>query len=251
MGHSPTSRNARSRHPEYGARATRADDGYSSLRRDLLSHCCIFIGTQMDEPPFWQYITLRGDRPPGRELRPRSFLVTPSLSLARRTMLERFNIEHVPMSAEEFCERYVRDVAEHRPARSVAASKDNSPFVTLDVLPTESVESRADFLLGREPTWSDVREGFAIERAFEQAVLEAAEDGSVRTTVLTGTVGSGKSTTLRRLALTLLARGHRVLWLREDASQPVAQIASAAIRAEVALYVSMPRSDSAHAVLRC
>ncbi len=78
--------------PQYGERAARPDDGYTTLLRDLRSHCTIFVGTQLDEPPLWQHIALRGEPPTGRELRPKSFLVVPSLSRARATLLDRLNI---------------------------------------------------------------------------------------------------------------------------------------------------------------
>jgi hypothetical protein len=55
--------------PQYGVRASRPDGAYASLTREMLSHPVIFIGTELDEPPLWQYIALRGDRPSGRELR--------------------------------------------------------------------------------------------------------------------------------------------------------------------------------------
>ena len=44
---------------EYGQRANDHDFWYSTLVSELLSMTAVFIGTKLDEGPFWQYIQLR------------------------------------------------------------------------------------------------------------------------------------------------------------------------------------------------
>src|SRR5690348_15985960 len=65
----------------------------------------VFVGTQLDEPPLWQHLELRGTRGRRlRELRPGSYLVSPTLPDARAAMLEEFNITWVQMDAEIFAD---------------------------------------------------------------------------------------------------------------------------------------------------
>ncbi len=99
----------------------------------------------------------------------------------------------------------------------------------MDQALSQAAVDPADFLLGREPTWADVTHGFAIERSFEAGLLEVALDDSIRVLAVSGTSGSGKSTTLRRLALTLHTEGERIGWLRLEASQSLHQIKADAL----------------------
>jgi hypothetical protein len=228
--------------PQYGDRAARPDDAYGTLLRDLRSHCVIFIGTQLDEPPLWQHLALRGDPPSGRELRPKSFLVTRSISRARAVMLDRLNIRHVPMTVEEFYKQFIIPAAADRPTRPSIGMKNPDPFERLDLALSDPVIDAADFLLGREPTWGDVTQGFAIERTFESTLLNAAKNQSNRVVTLSATSGAGKSTTLRRLALTLHSSGKSVGWLRLDASQSVQQIKVSALSSRLE-YVVIDRAE--------
>ena len=194
--------------------------------RDVTAHCTVFIGTDLDEPPLWNQLALRGERREGRELRPRSFLVTPRIPRARQAMLERFNIRHIPLNAEEFSEYYLKTIANERILRRPFSSAREAPLEPVEMALREPAEDPADFLLGREPRWSDVSEGFAIERTFEDTLLHDAQDTSNRAIIACGTAGSGKSTTLRRLALSLQASGRRVYWLRTDSSEPMPHLRS-------------------------
>lgn len=73
---------------------------YSRLIDDLERRPFLFVGTVLDEALFWQHLQLRrsraGDRP-----RPRSYLVTPHLSRARRQLLAGLAIEWVEGTARD------------------------------------------------------------------------------------------------------------------------------------------------------
>jgi hypothetical protein len=213
---------------QYGIRAARPDNAYSSLVRDLLSHPVIFIGTQLDEAPLWQHIALRGNEPKGRELRPKSFLVAPTLPRARAAMLERFNVRYVPLSAEQFAQEFLAPVAADHPMRISTTPVLGDPFELLSAALAEPVQNPEDFLLGREPRWSDITQGFAIERTFERDLYTSVEASSSRLSLIYGTAGSGKSTTLRRLALSLHSHGKSTAWLRNEAAESIAQLRAAA-----------------------
>ena len=160
-----------------------------------------------------------GPKPSGRELRPRSFLVAPELPIARQQMLRRFNIEYIPMDARQFAE----DVLVHL-HDAIATGQDRVSGALMRrrrglVIPNVAELRRENpdihlgqFLLGREPTFRDVSDGFAIQRSFEEKILSDVSMLEPRVILLTGTAGTGKSTALRRLALGLDAAGKKVGW---------------------------------------
>ena len=89
---------------QYAQRLKDHDPWNLEISNYLSTHSVIFIGTHLDEPPLWSYLSLRGHKG-GKslvELRPRSYLVTPNLTLARKSLLSSFNIVHIPMTASQF-----------------------------------------------------------------------------------------------------------------------------------------------------
>jgi ABC-type oligopeptide transport system ATPase subunit len=106
----------------------------------------------------------------------------------------------------------------------------------------EEAYSAPDFLLGREPTWGDITDGFAILRTFETDIFEQVQVQETQVTLLTGTAGSGKSTTARRLAIALQTSGKQVLWLKSDASGSVVDFKIKALDSD-ADYIFLDRCE--------
>jgi len=208
---------------QYGERLGRIEPWYFRLVADLVSHPFVFVGSQLDEPPLWQYIELRrskGGRE-ARELRPRSYLVTQQLPVARQALLAEFNVVWLPMYAQEFATEVL---AQLQPSASVGLELAKRRAAT-EVTALSDVASLArhplhesDFLLGAEPIWADLQTGRAIHREGDEALWKKVEGTIGRETtkgliVVTGTAGSGKSTTLMRTGLRLAGEGIRVGWI--------------------------------------
>ena len=165
--------------PQYAGRLPGRDPWYATLAAEVVSHTVVFVGTTLDEPPLWQHLELRGHRTPGRELRPRSFLVAPSLPKARERMLKSLNVQHIPMSAQEFAETVLDKLTDaaaigHKKLAESSSSSVRSPEIP-DVAQLRNEGTKADlnrYLMGREPTFLDVTEGFAIQRSFESEILD-------------------------------------------------------------------------------
>ena len=89
---------------QYAERQATPDPSYLQLITDLMMRPFVFIGSSLDEPPLWQHLELRRNKGGRgqRELRPRSYLVTPSLPRARQALLGVFNTVWLQMTAEEF-----------------------------------------------------------------------------------------------------------------------------------------------------
>lgn len=194
--------------PQYGRRHSEANPLYEQLAADIVSYPVVFVGTELRESLFWRYIALRdekGDRGV-KELRPRSYLVTPSLPRDRERLLAAYNIQLIPCTADEFAETYLAKLGDDasaglRAIRAKAGAGGASVVLpTVADLSSQPGPGQSDYLWGTQPTWEDIRSERAVERAFEAELPSLPSAGCV---IVTGTAGTGVSTTLMRLALSL------------------------------------------------
>jgi hypothetical protein len=88
---------------QYAARLCGSDPDYARLARDLARSPFVFAGTTLDEVVLWQHVELqRRDRnAPERVPAHPSFLVTPSLSRARRELLATLGIRWIEGRIED------------------------------------------------------------------------------------------------------------------------------------------------------
>jgi Mrp family chromosome partitioning ATPase len=211
---------------QYAERLSRPEPWYVRLAADLLSRSFILIGSRLDEPPLWAHLEFRRGRGGRemRELRPRSYLVTPTLDRARRALLAEFNVEWVPMTAEEFAGSVLQrmESAARAGLEKIATQVGSAQAGGVPTLPEVStlatdVHQASEFLLGQEPIWADLQMGRAIARESDSAlwngIAEALKKSVKGVIVITGTAGSGKSTSLMRSCLRLIAEGIRVGWV--------------------------------------
>jgi len=222
---------------QYAERLPGRDPWYAILAADLSRKSFIFVGSSLDEPPMWDHVALRGERP-GREIRPRSFLVTPELPVARRRLLAEFNIDWIPMDQESFLYEVLLPLeAEATSGRAVLRQQREhlarSPVRSITEVRSERRDiALAQYLLGREPSWQDISDGYSIEREFETDLIDPERVVEPAVTLFTGTAGTGKSTTLMRMCLALDAQGHQVAWLDLSSNHTIAQLKAAIIGAD-------------------
>lgn len=209
---------------EFASRTAYPDSWMLRATAELITSPVVFIGTTLDEPSLWHFLQLRDGRQRGqRELRPGSYLVVPTLDRARRDRLKRFNIDHVPMTAEEFASDFLAPLTGARTAGLQALSikvgiKDlrSQSLPSVGELVKLPATNAPDFLLGREPEWADFVGGYAIERNFDLHLNGSVERCSHRLVIITGTAGCGKSTSLMRLALRFSGQGVNVRWVHPE-----------------------------------
>lgn len=210
---------------------------YGQFVYDYSCKPTLFVGSELSEPLFEQYIEAREMRGQGSEPRPKSFLIVPSVSPVKRDLLDKsYNIEHVPGTAMDFLQ-WLGSIRNKLPSRhevlkvtlpglstfigarnlSLQEESEIARFTeSFKRVPTEYAPKnhRSNFLLGASPTWHDIFQGQDIPRNVTNRILKQAEDylkeekPKVRIISITGSAGSGKSTILKRLGLRISQAGY-------------------------------------------
>jgi hypothetical protein len=219
---------------QFAQRLARQEPHYAQLAAELLTRPFVFVGSPLEEPLFWQHVAMRGVRSSTseNEMRPKSFLVCPTLNRARADKLRAYNVVWIQATAEDFAGRVlcVLGEAAQRGAATLDAidaaesgDERNIVEVAAAVLATGR---RTAFLLGEEPSWADIRTGRAVERdedrsrirrLREQALASRALSDPVPITAIAATAGAGKTTLLMKIGLQLHAAGLRVAWIGSNA----------------------------------
>lgn len=222
---------------QYAKRSSEYDAWYDHFVRDYSMHCTILIGTQLDEPLFWEAIESRqGRKGAARELRLKSFLISPSISPITADSLDDFNVVPVETTGEKFMQ-YLSSVVEPlppikeiltftAPERAEYFKYDSgkergdelksffSAFKRVHIQdPPKS--HRSLYLLGTAPTWEDLSLGLDARREVtvdvQAKLTELVESAaSCPLVIVDGHRGAGKSTLCMRVALNMSAAGHLV-----------------------------------------
>lgn len=228
---------------QYGQRLASADLWYASLAIDIQTHPVLYVGTSLNEPPLWMYIEARGAKRTEREMRPGSFLVTPTLSRAKDVALSTYNVSWVQATVGDFAGEVLAELASEASVgleaiELRARAEDAGPAVLrVADIQQDSQDDEREFLLGREPRWSDLTTGFAIDRAFDRELADAFSACDKRLFLITGTAGSGKSTSAMRLALQESGAGKEVYVLNRDAAGSLRTLRNGVKSAEIDLLL--------------
>ena len=240
---------------QFASRALRHSPLYDQFVGDYSTHCTVFLGTELNEPLFWQHVAAREERAQGvSEQRPRSFLIAPRIPAPRRTQLQAFNVVPVEAYTADFLQ-WLAQVAPSLPSRAdvlrktlpsvVALFESTRTPVTSDpdlsgfgkafqIVPaTMAVRSdRSFYLLGATPRWEDIYRGLDAPRDITDSAMAFvarvhARESDTRVAAILGSAGSGKSTVLRRLAVRLAQEGQSVFLTNSEELPNAATIRSA------------------------
>jgi len=234
---------------QYASAGVRSQPLYDMFVRDFATHPVLFVGTELNEPLFWQALESRRQRLRDTpEQRPQSFLVAPNISQAKRIQLKGLNVEPVLGTTAELA-AWVRTVLPSLDTRSdvlrrtapnmaaVLETRTNPGARVEDVtefsrsfgrVPTERPVkgSRSMYLLGAAPRWEDffndldaARDLSPTIRAFVEKELSSPSP-RLRVGAILGSAGSGKSTILRRLGLQLAQAGRTVFLTNSERLPP-------------------------------
>jgi hypothetical protein len=238
---------------EYGRRAAGQDAWYDHFVRDFSSYPTVLVGTQLDEPLFWQYVAVRQGRVKKvNKSRPKSFLICPRISKAQQQVLTEFNIAAVEATAKEFFETLLADPGSVPSREDVLRGVDptledlfelqragvHGPEIRLAerffsvFRPVKHLVSgriyRSHFLLGSSPSWEDIGAGLDAEREINGNVLGLVRQAllstrdSTRVIIMSGPAGSGKTTIAKRVSALAASEGFGV-YFAEKEGRPVPQ----------------------------
>jgi hypothetical protein len=90
---------------QYAARLCTADREYERLVEDLRTRPFVFVGTTLDEVVLWKHVQLERQANGGKPPRQHSFLISPSLTRARQTLLAANRIHWVSGTAAQIAEQ--------------------------------------------------------------------------------------------------------------------------------------------------
>lgn len=214
---------------------------YAQFVYDYSVKPTIFLGTDLNEPIFERYIEAREGKAGYGELRPKSFLITPSLSVVRKeNFLKQYNVHHIEGTTEQFLEWLASLVPELPSRREILKTTfpslaDVMSFSAISDIPPKSLKEfsrgftrvprdfkvdqngRSAFLRGASPTWNDIFLELDIPRTVTDSIyfsideeLDEKRSDKLKVRAVVGSAGSGKSTVLRRMALQLAQNGRTV-----------------------------------------
>ncbi|MEX2591287.1 MAG: SIR2 family protein [Anditalea sp.] len=220
---------------------------YGQFVYDYASLPTIFLGTELDEPLFTKYIEAREGRFGFKELRPKSFLITPRLSPVKIGNLKNnYNVHHITGTTKEFCQ-WLNAINDELPSKTEVlkrtfpsllsalefadiagiSKKAVTEFArTFNRIPRELQKRniRSGFLEGSSPRWNDIISELDVPRSITEKLIENIEKQVVtknksektKLNIISGYAGSGKSTLIKRLGLTLSQNGHTVFLSYSD-----------------------------------
>lgn len=220
---------------------------YSQFVYDYATRPTIFVGTDLNEPLFERYIESREGREGFGELRPRSFIITPTISPVKAQVLKNdYNVHHIAGTTSDFL-NWLSSIAEKLPNKDeilrhtfpnllqileyanmseVSKRALNDFAETFKRVPTEYniKNNRSGFLLGTNPTWNDIFNNLDIPRTISNGLYNQIvdfctkehENPKQKIISLIGTAGSGKSTIAKRVGLNLSRNGITVFITDSD-----------------------------------
>lgn len=223
---------------------------YREFVRDYASMSTVFLGTDLNEPLFEQYIEARKDRNGYNEQRPKSFIICPGLSPVRADNFRKiYNVHYIDGTTRDFL-LWLKKIAIQLPTKEevlrvtfpnyylIKAKTDDSRIpISEDALSNfsqycELVPSVSDgqqsqksqFLIGAEPVWSDIFDEIDIPRTICQMILQDClkiignKNKNVKQKIIGvgGSAGSGKTTIIKRLAITLSREGVPVFYSNSE-----------------------------------
>jgi len=234
---------------QYARRATDAPSWYEQLARDFVTRVVIFVGTEIDEPLFWNAIELRGKKFGEGEKRLKSFWIKPHFSPVEMENLKQFNVIALPGNAKEFFELIYAKTADERDRTKVLRAAQpmfhkleeaiigemNAPALrdlqifysafSPVIIPEKVPSTRKSFLLGAAPDWPAIHNNLDADRVctgeLKGLIDNGLKDPKLRVISVCGHAGAGKSTVLMRLAVSLRSEGHLVVWTDSETSVPV------------------------------
>jgi len=220
---------------------------YGQFVYDYSTLPVIFIGTDLNEPLFERYIVAREGRFGLKERRPKSFIILPSLSQVKADNLRtNYNVHYVKGNTNDFL-LWLKSISSSLPEKNEILKKtfpnllNIAEYAEISGIPLKTItqfarcfqrvpkeykpiKERSGFLIGTSPRWNDILSNYDIPRTITNDITNKIESHfdkklttqKIQVYCITGYAGSGKSTILKRLGITLSQQGRTVFLSYSD-----------------------------------
>lgn len=226
---------------EYGKASASSPKWYDEVASDYLQCTFLFVGTNIDEPVFHHHIELYKARVGTGS--PLSYVVLPSATEIEIAGFESANLRYLPGKLEKLTDWLTTaiptipapvDIAQNRfpeLKRLLSTKSEESRRAYAELLVNVTAVSRQGlsntsvqfslgtirpFYKGFKPGWRDLLDAIPAELTQYPSllrILRESEAEGFSLLAIIGPAGSGKSTALKWLALTLSDEGERVYFL--------------------------------------
>lgn len=228
---------------EYGKANANTPRWYEELAADFFQCTFIFIGTALDEPIFYHQIERYKER--SGIGAPLSYVLTPSATPIQVSSFDSYGLVHIAGTLSDFCswikEKFEvapepLDIAKNKfPELKRVISQNDGLMAELlkdvVIVSRQSLSSSQNeidagtirqFYRGFKPTWQDVLDAVPAELAQFYKIIANINDSKfkdVKLFALIGPAGSGKSTMLKMVGLSLSDKGEKVYYLPGNTSK--------------------------------
>ncbi|MFI9343287.1 hypothetical protein ACIG0D_18755 [Streptomyces sp. NPDC052773] len=215
-----------------------ADDDVSSrglwfrrLKAELLCHPTVFMAASPSSRALWQALTLV--QPQSDAERYPRFVVTGPGTAADRDRLRQAGLTHIQAVPHDFAVERLRPGLEilqqgrRRLADVRVGARRGSGIKLVSSLVDSAPAGSVEYLKGQDPTWGDIKDGFAPKLSIIDRIRESAaraEDERHGIVLVEGRAGSGKTTALMQYAYELHQSGRTVAWIDREATDPLANL---------------------------
>lgn len=208
---------------EYGEGSSKEPTWYQELARDFHRFTFIFIGTKLNESLFYHQIKRYSEKT--KEQNTKSFLIVPTLSDAQKISLSSMNIEHIHGGLDNFVawleDTYSTKITfldiikkNNQGLDFICKDKEHQISVFSDVIGVSrsSLSLEDDehaevklFYKGYKPSWDDILRSVPAlltnTKDFYDEIIKRHSDNNLF--VILGSAGTGKTTSLKQIALML------------------------------------------------
>lgn len=215
---------------EYGAASANPPLWYEELSRDFFRYTFLFIGTKLSESLFYHQI--ERFRQATHSVEGRSFVLTRAATEIEKNSLQDLNLAHISGTFEDFVSWLTHEIPNppkpldiatqsHPQLKFLLSKKGKATSAYIELFESILKIGRAelsshqkqnisthrirDFYRGFKPTWQEILDAVpSILKATTLAIRKAETlQSSDRLIVITGPAGSGKTTALMQVALSL------------------------------------------------
>ncbi|WP_280361825.1 metallophosphoesterase [Nocardia wallacei] len=200
----------------------------------------VFLTDSIAYTDLWAYITRRSAT--NDRIRPAAFLVCPNLPKVYEAALSTYGVQWIRSSVAEFANSCLstsnQKVSEGLDRISRRRSRQSAGIdLSVRAKTLHAGPGRREYLRGLEPKWGDVVDRIPAELSVLDRLeerIDKCSPGDIL--VVSGTAGSGRTTTLMQIALRLVAKGVAVGWVGSRSGQQISRISSIVDKVDADVY---------------